>query len=263
MNTVPGLSIVFMAISLIISIGLPIFLFLFWRRKYGLKLIPLLVGAAAFYIFAMVLERLLHSVVLQPAADGTIGLLKYSPLLFVLYTIFAAGGFEETARFLSFQLLKKKFRGIGTGLSYGIGHGGIEAILLAGLSLISMIYISVMINNGNASALGDSPALLAQINGLTSQAPGLFLISGAERIMALTIHISLSIIVWRSVNAKGRLWLYPVAIALHALADTPASLLQAGVFQNAFLVEGVTLVIAVLIAFAAYRVCKTAMREAA
>ncbi|MDR0538038.1 MAG: YhfC family intramembrane metalloprotease [Tannerellaceae bacterium] len=57
-----------------------------------------------------------------------------------------AGLFEETARFISFKILKKKYNGIGTGLAYGIGHGGIEAVLLAGLSMIVSIVFCIMIN---------------------------------------------------------------------------------------------------------------------
>ena len=60
-----------------------------------------------------------------------------------------AGIFEETARFVSFKILKKIFTGISTGLSYGIGHGGIESVLLAGFSMIAGLVFGILINTGN------------------------------------------------------------------------------------------------------------------
>jgi uncharacterized membrane protein YhfC len=70
-----------MAISALIAIGLPVGLFLVWRRRFKLKLVPALVGAGMFFVFVLILEQLLHVVVLQPAADGSIALRQSAPLL--------------------------------------------------------------------------------------------------------------------------------------------------------------------------------------
>lgn len=254
---VSTLSIIFMVISAVISIGLPICLFLFLRRKYRLKVIPLLVGAVAFIVFAMVLEQLLHMLVLRPA-NGVIEL-KNNPLLYVLYGIFAAGIFEETARFLSFLLLKKRYSGIGTGLSYGIGHGGIEAVLIAGISMISNIVVSIMINSGTSSALGAS--VQAQLTALVDTTPYLFLISGFERILAVIMQISLSLLVWVAVARKDKWWLFPTAIVLHAIVDIPAALMQVGILKSIILTEGLLVVNALVLAMIAVFVCKSLKRS--
>jgi len=253
---ISGLSILFMAISAIISIGLPVVLFFVWRKKYNLKLIPMLVGVAAFVLFAMILEQLLHIVVLRPAADGTIALAKNNPALFVLYGIFAAGIFEETARFISFHLLKKKYDGVGTGLSYGIGHGGIEAVLIAGVAMLSSIVMSIAVNTGNAGILGSDPIVLAQIDAVRTAGPIMFLASGFERIIAITVHISLSVLVWCAVKVKGKLWLYPAAIILHAIVNIVPAMYQAGLTDNVWLVEAIIIIPATLTAIAAYFACK-------
>jgi len=251
-----------MIVSAVISFGLPIILFLVWRKKYELKVIPMLFGAAAFFLFAMTLEQIMHMLVLRPGADGSIALADNSPVLYMLYGVFAAGVFEETARFLSFLLLKKKYDGIGTGLSYGIGHGGIEAILVAGLAMISSIAMSVTINSGNAAIFGSNPAVLAQIETLIGTAPALILLSGIERIIAVSVHISLSMLVWCAVKVKGKMWLYPVSIVLHAIVNLAPVMYQTGVIENIILIEGIILVKAVLIAIAASRVCKIIQKEA-
>jgi len=58
--SVPVLSIVCMAVSAILSIGVPIFLFFVFRKKFNAKVIPMLFGIAGFVIFALVLEALIQ-----------------------------------------------------------------------------------------------------------------------------------------------------------------------------------------------------------
>ncbi len=250
------LSILFMAISAVISVGVPIALFLFWRKRFDMNIVPLLVGLAAFVLFALGLEQMLHAVVLRPDAAGNIAL-RSNPILYMAYGCFAAGIFEESARFLSFKLLKKKFHGVGTGLSYGIGHGGVEAGLLLGMTMINNIVLAVMINSGTIDAVknalqGTAAAQFdTQITALTTTQPYMFLVGGAERIFALAIQISLSVLVWYAVNKTGKGWLFPAAIALHALIDAPAALMQTGVLNNVFVVEGIVFACAVLISLLA------------
>ena len=54
--------------------------------------------------------------------------------LYALYGGLAAGLFEETGRLLAFRFILKPHTARITALSYGIGHGGIEAFWVMGLS---------------------------------------------------------------------------------------------------------------------------------
>ena len=258
---IPGLSIFFMVITLLISFGLPVAIFIIWRKKYDLKIMPLALGISAFIVFALVLQQIVHAIVLSPNADGSGGLLANDPAIFVFYAILSAGVFEETGRFIAFHILKKKSEGIGTGLSYGIGHGGIEAVLLVGLTMLNNLIMSIMVNSGNIEALGTEPEILASVNLLASISPSLFLTAGIERVIAISIHISLSMIVWCSVKVKGKLWLYPAAIVMHAIVNIAPAMYQAGFIDSIWVVEGFVLIPAVLIAYAAYMVCKVIKKE--
>ena len=253
---VPSASIVGMAVSAVIAIGLPVVLFFGLRKKMGLRVPPLLVGAAVFIVFALVLESLMHRVVLQPQADGTIALKVQHPALYVLYAIFAAGVFEETGRLVGFTLLKKRFHGVRTGVSYGIGHGGIEAVLLAGVTLIGSIVLALMLNAGLKLPAGTEATATA----LTTTPSGLFLVSGLERVFAIGIHIALSILVWIAVTHKGKFWLFPVAIVLHALADLPAVLSQVGKLPI-FWTEALTGTIAVVYVIGAIWLIRRCLKE--
>jgi uncharacterized membrane protein YhfC len=249
---ISGFSIVFMVISAIISIGVPVFLFLFFRKRYNAKTIPMIFGIAGFIIFALIIEGSIHRIILGKFA------LKEKPLAYIIYGIFMAGIFEETARFISFNILKRKYKDIGTGLSYGIGHGGIESILLAGVSMIIGAVSSIIINTGNVEIItskfqGEALAVInSQIENLSTSAPYLFLIGGAERLFAIAIQLSLSVIVFYAVYKK-KLWLFPLAILAHAIIDIPAASMQAGVLKNVFLVEGFVCVFAIAVTlFAKY-----------
>ena len=87
----------------------------------------------------------------------------------------------------------------------------------------------------------------AAITALLTTAPYLFLISGIERIFALGIQISLSVIMFYSVFCKNKTWLFPVAIIIHAIIDLPAVIMQTGVINNVFLVEGIICLSSILV----------------
>lgn len=64
------------------------------------------------------------------------------------YAALAAGLFEETGRLVAMKFFMKKNLDKGNALMYGVGHGGVEAILLVGLTYVNNIVISIMINTG-------------------------------------------------------------------------------------------------------------------
>jgi uncharacterized membrane protein YhfC len=247
--SVPVLSIVFMAVSAILAIGIPVCLFIVARKKFNAKVVPMLFGIAGFVVFALILESLVHRIVIGRFVSPA------TPALYVIYAAFMAGIFEETARFIAFNILKRKYESIGTALSYGIGHGGIESILLAGVGMISSIVMSIIINTGNINSITGSlqgEALAAannQLQALFLTAPYMFLISGFERIFAIAVHLSLSVVVFYSVFGKKKVWLYPLAILLHAIVDIPAVIFQIGGIKSVFVVEGIICLFAVCLVF--------------
>lgn len=262
---VSAASIICMGVSALVSIGTPIVLFVIFYRKYKLRALPLLAGSLAFVLFVLILERSAHVLVL-----GTFNI-KENPFVYMVYGALMAGVFEETARFLSFNALKKKYGNIGGALSYGIGHGGIEAMSLAGSSMIYNIVLSVMINAGSVEAVtadlqGEaSIQASAQITALTTTAPYLFLIGGIERLFAIGMHLALSVVVFYAVSCRSKRWLYLLAILLHAAVDAPVALMQTGVIQSVFLVESFvgasSVSLLLLAAFIHKNASRTAVKE--
>lgn len=239
-GTVPALSIAFMALSCAISFGVPLALFLYlWLAKKA-DVYPFFAGCAVMLLFALILESGVHSLVFSSPAGPV---LQGSIWLYALYGGLMAGLFEETGRFLCFAFALKRYRAKNVNaLMYGAGHGGFEAIAIGGLTMINNIAWSVMINNGNIAALtgslsGDQLTQAQQSIALLISTPSWqFLLSGVERLFAIILHISLSVLVWFSVKWEGKLYLYPVAILLHFLVDAVA-VLMSGLGVNLIVIE--------------------------
>ena len=229
---IPQSEIIIMAVTGIIAVLLPFIFMLVLSRKFKVRWLPLILGIAVFILFALILEQLMHLFVLKPQPDGSIALISNAPWLYVLYGVFAAGIFEETGRLLAFLITKRHYKDIDSAVSYGIGHGGIEAAAIVGLGMLNGIIFAVLINSGSES-LNALPIPKEDL--ITSQPWYMYAIAIGERILAMSLHIGLSIIVFASVMMKRKWWLFPAAIILHALANTTAAMMQAGLLTNIYL----------------------------
>ena len=153
-GTVPTLSMVFMAVSILIGFGLPLAMFLYFRLKKKADILPFFVGCAVMLLFALILEAMVHRVILGSSVGGKI---QNNVWLYAVYGGLMAGLFEETGRFLAFKtVLKKHQHRDVNALMYGAGHGGIEAFAILGIASVNNIIYSLLINSGNMSLLTDS-----------------------------------------------------------------------------------------------------------
>ncbi|WP_051683059.1 YhfC family intramembrane metalloprotease [Salinicoccus luteus] len=226
-------TIIIMSIVGLTAFLLSFLFILILRRWFEIQWIPIIIGAVTFIIFAMVLEQISHFFVLGSEMGEEIPLLKNSPWLYVLYGVLAAGVFEETGRLVAFLLMKRRYRKLDTAISYGIGHGGVEAMILLGLGMVSAIVFSILINSGS-SILDGLPA--GALEPVTGTANYMYVLSIVERVFAISVHIGLSVIVWVSVMEEGKWWLFPVAIILHALTNLTAGMFQSGLLSSIWMV---------------------------
>ena len=104
-GTVPALSIFFMVITCILSIGTPIALFLYLRFARKADVYPFFAGCSVMLLFAFILEQGAHSFILSFSAGETI---RNNLWLYALYGGLMAGLFEETGRYLCFSFALKR-----------------------------------------------------------------------------------------------------------------------------------------------------------
>lgn len=227
--------IIVLAFSLILPIGLMIW----WKKKTGATLCCFLAGAICFFLFAEVLEALLHQLCLgtDNAFSRTV---MSSPVLYMLYGGFAAGIFEETGRLFGYKVLLRKHKEKECAVAYGIGHGGIEVLLILGATYLIYLLISLGVTVGDEAITAQMREISGNITFSTA------CLGMAERISAMLLHIGLSMLMFTAARKKEKLWLYPVSICLHALADMPACLYQIGVIRSIPVVELIALAMGVV-----------------
>ena len=168
--------------------------------------------------------------------------------------------FEETGRLIAMKFFMKDSLNKQNSVMYGIGHGGIEAILLVGLTYISNLLTAVMINSG---ALQNSMALLDEATQQTSfqqikvlwELPAWqFYMAGVERTIAIILQISLSVLVYKAVSDHSRKFWF-LAFGIHFAVDF-LTVVISGLGAPVWIVEAVLLVSVAFVAMYAYKLYK-------
>lgn len=249
---VPIASIIGITVSMVVSVGLPVVLCVMVWHKTKARISSFFIGAATFIVFALILEQILHTIVLKTAGAALTG----NIWLYALYGGLAAGVFEETGRYLAMKLCMRKSLNKQNAIMYGVGHGGIEAILLAGLACLSNLVIAAMINSGQAPMLLSAvdgtvyQQVLAQLTSVSTTPSWMFYMAGLERISAIILHISLSYLVYLAVSRKKILF-YLLAVLAHFLVD--AVTVAAAGFLPLSVLEGVLLLFSGALGFVIWR----------
>ena len=249
---VTAASLACMGVSALVTLVLPIVILVVARRRWRFSLWSATVGALVFVVFALLLEGGLHALVFTAIPN-----LPSKPMLYTIYAALAAGVFEELGRVCGFAVLRASDRrpdDVGRALGAGIGHGGIEAMLLVGVGMVSSLVTSVSIINA-----GTSEAFLAglpdaqrdivarQFESLINTPAPFYLLSIGERTIAIALHIALSVLVWMAFTGRVRRWWILGAILAHALADAGAALYQSGV-GSVVVAQGWALIVTVILA---------------
>ncbi len=213
----------------------PVVLIAIWKMRTRKSLIPFFIGALVFVFFARGLESIPHTFFVL--ADNPISrVIKGHVFLYALYGGLMAGIFEEMGRYVAFRYLLKKHTPKETAVTYGIGHGSMECILILGVGYIQYFFYAQLLNNGTLQKTIDSYAGNAQAqSALQSIVDSLKEITilhcwmaGWERVSAMMLQIALSILIFQAVRVPGKKYMLWVGIGLHALADIPAGFYQAG-----------------------------------
>ncbi len=252
-----------LTLNSLLMITMPVLLGIWLVHRYRVSWKLFLIGAAGF-IISQIGHIPFNRYVLEPFVDSMLepermlGTVLIAALLFGL----SAGVFEEVTRYL-FYYFRKSMRGWDDGLMFGAGWGGVEAIvfgLLAATTVINVyIYQSGMIESlvpaDQMAANAEAVAVTAQqVEELVNSPPYLFLLGAVERVFALILHLSLSILVLQVFVRKNIVWLF-AAIAWHTAIDAIAVV---GLYQewDPLLIEAAVGIPAVIIGLTIIRYFK-------
>lgn len=180
-----------------ISFGLPLvaLLYAFWKKRY----IPYMLGVLAFAVSQILIRIPILNYLNGTSTDFQM-FSAMQPVLFVLLLSLSAGIFEEIARFIAMRYFMKQ-RDWQSGFLFGAGHGGIEAILIVGIPVVSLLLSQTV--SGNTDS---------------------YFVGGIERFFAMILHIGLSFIVLQAVVQK-KLRYVVYAIFIHGIVNTLGSIM--------------------------------------
>lgn len=189
-----------------------------------------LLGAAGFFVLQVLIRIPILNVLgafpwFQRFAEN-----QY--VLYCLILALTAALFEVVARFSVAKILQKNMN-CEQGVAAGLGHGGIEAMILIGMTYVSNLLYAVMINGGafdgmveQTSALAgsmDVSTVIEQLNGIKTaliETPAYtFYLAGYERILCVLFHTAMSLLVCYTVYKKRALVGVGIALAGHFCVD--------------------------------------------
>ena len=253
------LSIVFMVLCMVIGIAIPVVLAVYIRKKYHADMLAFWMGVLVMFLFAFVLEQIVHAIVFSSAVGQTI---QNNMWLKALYGGIMAGLFEESGRFVAMHfVLKKRACDPHNALMYGAGHGGFEAFVILSIGMINYLIYAICINAGATELLlapldaVSRQTLQQAFDSLVNMSPFLLLLSPLERFAAVIAQIALSVLVWFAATQNGQIRWYFVAIFLHFLLDASAVTLS-GLGVPTLLIEVVIWILAIVFALLARYVWK-------
>ena len=247
--------------------AVPVAIAIIWMVKKKEPVTSILIGAAAFLLFVVVLEKPIQNVLAFPTAMGLTDhavsrFLSANPVLLAFVAGLFPGVFEETGRLIAFKTVLKNRRNRETSISYGIGHGCFEVIMIVGLAYVQYVVYAFMINTGIFGTVIDqvvsqAPEQLGNVEAVVNLLERFSFadlgIAFVERIFAVLFHIGVSIMVFNACRNRKRRFLFPVAIVIHTALDFIAAMSIFNVISlSAWALEGIIAVIGTLTFFGAY-----------
>lgn len=220
--------------SLIVCFGIPLgyLIYIIVAKKKCVK--AYFIGMLAFFISQICLRIPILKALYKTEWFSEI--VTFYPVLYaILIAGVSAGIFEEGARFLGFKVGLKKDRSWEQGIAFGIGHGGIEAMLIVGIAKVNELLMLISFSNGSfdGSKFGVTEEMFkASLQGVNMM---LAVMPGIERIFAIMLHVGLTLVVLYGINKGKNLYLL-VAILIHTATNAGGVILMQNNFGGHFVI---------------------------
>ena len=240
MSTLPLFTGLFAGVfEIILPIGLAIWL----TRKFQVRWKVVWVGALAF-VLAQAVHIPLLSVLTNAFKSGALPTppASWAGVFNAILLGLLAGLFEETARVLAYRYLGKEARSWRAGVVLGVGHGGIESLALVGITVL-VSYAALLVAQ-YAPGVIPSTQMQIELKAALGQPWHLPLAGAVERVSAMMIQISLSVVVLQAFLRRNAWW-YGLAVLLHTLWDASVVLLTQAKLE-VWAIEGIVLVMALI-----------------
>ena len=205
-------------VSLLVTLYLPLGASLWLTKHLGVTWRMIIYGVMG-YLIAQILTTL--------GLRGSTTLLENANIatseqsffiLQVLISIFLAALFGVLIRWGGMKFLNESLDNLESSYGVGVGYGGAESIMLVGLPLLTT-FISMLLNmNPDPQTTALEPEVILQLEALWQVPFYVPLVASIERIAALVMHITVTILILQVFIRKSYAWL-AAAFGLESLVN--------------------------------------------
>lgn len=250
-----------MIVIALICTAVPFIFLGYYRAKTGAKISSFFIGMVFYFLTAFVAEGALNYLVFGILPLQSV-LNRYThPVMYAVYGAVIAGIFEELGKYIGLRYCMKDRPGKQNAFLFGMGHGGFETIAYGSSLFMGNIFIALIVNNfgvdGYFEKLGIQGESVAEqkklIYDLMAIQPIENIAAGTERLLALVLQASLTVLLYISIQNEKKKFLLPAAILLHIIGYLPTYITQVGIIKSLALNLCLTGGIIVVTASFAYR----------
>jgi len=252
-QTIPLMNMVALAVSIFLSIGIPIYAFLASKRQFMGRWQTIFNGVADFLMVEFFLANLvLFLPFLIPKFQDFVT--KY-PLPYCILCVILIGVVSEIGRYVLLSFSFKDYPKIGTSAMFATGVATARSLLLITWNAAQSLLVCMTVNQTGlaelAAAAGDgADEMLATLEPLFTVSWLTYLSSGIDVITNFVLHFAISMIFFAVLVKHAPTYLIVLAIGLRALYELPTYLYTYQVlFPTAFIAELCVVLIAAIIGY--------------
>jgi len=194
-------------LALLITIGLPIGVAFWFKKKYHLPWRIFSYGALAYFL-AQALVSILLTGLFSLIGSSSFALSDQSlTIVQIVISVIFTAVMGVIIRWLGMKYLNENLDNLKSAYGIGIGFGGIESIMLVGIPLLATFI--PMVRNMNIDPLTTTlePEVIAQIEELWRVSPIVPLAGSLERVAAFVLHITVTILILQIFKRQKTLWM--------------------------------------------------------
>lgn len=211
--------LVSLAISALLVISYPFLLGFRIHKRYQASWRFFAYGAGIFVVFQLVMRIPLVQII-QALFGNQLRASNTLQIAWLVALSFSAGLFEEIGRYVGYRwIMPNEQRSWKIGVMYGLGHGGIEAILLVGLTqlvTLGLLAFSPILSTILPAEI--QGLLVGQTAALVGSPPWLPFLAAWERLWTVLFHCAMSLVVLQVFRQRRTGWLW-LAVALHTITN--------------------------------------------
>ncbi len=194
-------------IALLITIGLPIVVGFWLKRKIKVTWRVILYGSLAYFI-TQALVTIIYS---GFAALVENDILTFSDQAFLMWQIILSvlltAIIGVLVRWAGMKFIREDLNTLKSAYGIGLGYGSIETLLLVGLPLLTTFITMVSNINIDPQTTKLDPEVITQIEQLWQVQPYIPLVGALERITAIVMHLTVTILILQVFKKNQFIWL--------------------------------------------------------